>query len=141
MKPVFFLVCLLMAIGCHKPDIASGIPRCIYKDIKENSKTQDWMVGKVDEYSFQGKIVYSFEPDIKRIADGASAIMDADCNTLCHIGGFAGPANNQCNGENFFQNAVFKRTIWEKNNCYTLNYTSILFILGTRKCIMSHASR
>ena len=72
------------------------------------------MVGSVKEYEFQGKIVYSFEPDTRRVVDGTSAIMDADCHTLCNVGGFAGQANNRCNGENFFTEAVYKRTIWEK---------------------------
>jgi len=72
------------------------------------------MVGSVKEYMFQGKLVYAFEPDTKRIADGSTGIIDADCNTLCSVGGFAGPANNRCNGANFFTDAVYKRTIWEK---------------------------
>lgn len=72
------------------------------------------MVGSVKEYEFQGKLVYAFEPDISKIADGAITVKDANCNTLCNVGGFAGPKNNQCNGGNFFADAVLKRTVWEK---------------------------
>jgi len=116
MKLVFLsIVCFLFtATSCHNPEIESGVPACIYKEINQNSKDAEWMVGSVKEYQFLGKFVYAFEPDVRRIADGATAIKDANCTTLCNIGGFAGPANNQCIGGNFFKEAVYKRTIWEK---------------------------
>jgi len=72
------------------------------------------MIGRVEEYLFQGKLVYAFQPDETKIADGSTTVKDADCNILCHIGGFGGPSVNLCNGENFFQLAVLKRTIWKK---------------------------
>jgi hypothetical protein len=31
---------------------------------------------------------------------------------MCNIGGYAGPRNSNCNGENFFEKALFKRKIW-----------------------------
>jgi hypothetical protein len=116
MKFVFFpiLYFLLTGTSCRNPEIASGIPKCIYKEINQNSKNPDWMVGSIKEYQFQGKLVYSFEPDTRKIADGSTAIKDADCNTLCNVGGFGGMAINQCNGDNFFKTAVYKRMIWEK---------------------------
>jgi hypothetical protein len=104
----------LTATSCHNPGIASSIPKCIYEEINQNSKNSDWMVGSVKEFEFQGKLVYFFEPDTRRIADGATTIKDAGCNTLCNVGGFGGEAINQCNGENFFKLSVYKRTIWEK---------------------------
>jgi len=100
--------------SCHNPDIASGIPKCIYKEINTNSKNAGWMVGSVKEYEFQNTLVYAFEPDTKRIADGSTTVKDINCNTLCTVGGFGGMAINQCNGGNFFKEAVYKRTIWEK---------------------------
>jgi len=72
------------------------------------------MVGSVKEYEFQGKLVYAFEPDTRKIADGSTTIKDGNCNTLCNVGGFGGMAINQCNGGNFFKESVYKRTIWEK---------------------------
>jgi hypothetical protein len=105
---------LLTLTACHNPGIESGVPGCIYKEINQNSKDPEWMVGSVKEYQFLGKTVYAFEPDTRRIADGTTAIKDINCNTLCNVGGFAGPANNQCIGGNFFKEAVYKRTIWEK---------------------------
>ena len=105
---------LLIVASCHNPGIESGVPSCIYKDINQNSRDPEWMVGSVKEYHFLGKTVYAFEPDAGKIADGTTAVKDANCSTLCNVGGFAGPANNQCIGGNFFKEAVYKRTIWEK---------------------------
>jgi hypothetical protein len=111
---VFILLAVLIVMSCHNPEIASGVPSCIYKDINEISKDPQSFVGSVKEYQFKGKVVYAYEPDTRRVADGTTAIKDGECRTLCHVGGFAGPQNNQCNGGNFFTEAVFKRTIWEK---------------------------
>jgi hypothetical protein len=71
-------------------------------------------VGQVDEFLFQNKLVYAFLPDGNIIADGSTVIKDANCTTLCNVGGFGGPQINQCNGENFYQQAVLQRTIWKK---------------------------
>jgi len=109
---------LLTFATCRKSSygIASDTPRCIYDEIANNQKKEDWMIGRVEEYQFQNKLVYAFQPDEKRIADASTSIKDADCNILCHVGGFGGPSVNLCNGENFFQLAVLKRTIWKKEN-------------------------
>jgi hypothetical protein len=117
MKLIFFSIfCFLLTItACRNRGIASGIPKCIYKEINKKSKEPNWETGSVKEYLFQDKLVYSFDPDITKIADGATTIKDANCNILCSIGGFAGQAINQCNGENFFKAAVLKRTIWQKS--------------------------
>ena len=116
MKTISFLIfCLVLVfISCKKSDIASGIPACIYKEIADNKHNPDWSTGSVEEYLFQNKIVYSFNPDNTIIADGASIIKDSNCTMLCSLGGFGGPAINMCNGEIFFQVAVLKRTIWKK---------------------------
>jgi hypothetical protein len=112
--PVLIVYIFLTISSCHNPNIASGIPKCIYKQVNKNSKNADWMVGSVKEFEFQGKLVFAFEPDNTKIADGSTTIKDAYCNTLCNVGGFGGMAINQCNGGNFFKEAVYKRTIWEK---------------------------
>lgn len=115
MKLAFILLLtILTANACHNPDIAKGVPRCIYREISAGRKDSNWMTGTVKEYVFQNRTVYAFEPDITKIADGATTIKDGECNTLCNIGGFGGMAINQCNGDNFFKAAVYKRTIWEK---------------------------
>lgn len=104
-------VTLLFSVSCNK-DIAEGIPGCIRREINRHGK--NWETGSVDEYFFQNRLVYAFAPDGKIIADGSTEIKDENCNQLCTVGGFGGPQINQCNGENFFQNAVFKRNIWKK---------------------------
>jgi len=116
MKKVLFSLTFffLLSSSCHNPEIASGVPSCIYSEINQNSKDPAWPVGTVKEYQYMGKTLYAFEPDTRRIADGSTTIKDGNCNPICSVGGFAGPANNQCLGGNFFKDAVYKRTIWEK---------------------------
>lgn len=111
--PVIFSlsVILLSSLSCNK-DIASDTPGCIRREINNHGK--NWETGSVDEYFFQNQLVYAFAPDGEIIADGSTVIKDESCNQLCIVGGFGGPAVNQCNGENFFQAAVFKRNIWKK---------------------------
>lgn len=112
---IVFSILLVPAASCKTGyGIASDTPRCLYNEIANNQKNDDWMIGRVEEFLFQGKLVYAFQPDEKRIRDGATTIKDGNCNTICHIGGFGGPSVNLCNGENFFQSAVLKRTIWKK---------------------------
>ena len=110
---IFSSLLLIIAFqSCNKENIAENTPACIRQEIKSNENK--WMVGSVDEYFFQNKIVYAFSPDDKVIADGTIEIKDEFCNSLCIIGGFGGPNINMCNGDNFFQTAVLKRNIWKK---------------------------
>jgi hypothetical protein len=104
-------IALILFASCTK-DIASNTPGCIRREIKSHGK--NWKVGSVDEYLFQNRLVYAFNPDGNIIADGSTEIKDESCKTLCYVGGFGGPSVNQCNGENFFQAAVLKRNIWKK---------------------------
>ncbi len=116
MKQSFLIVLTAISFSvisssCNK-DIASNTPGCIRRAINMHGK--DWETGSVDEYFFQNRLVYAFAPDGEIIADGSTEIKDENCNQLCRVGGFGGPQINQCNGENFFQTAVFKRNIWKK---------------------------
>jgi hypothetical protein len=118
MKGILFIAfgMLLIFATCRKSSdgVASGTPRCVHDEITDNQTNEDWMIGSVEEYLFQNKLVYAFQPDETKIADGATTIKDEHCNTICSVGGFGGPSINLCNGENFFQLAVLKRTIWKK---------------------------
>ncbi len=118
MKKGYFiiLISLVAALSCQKGKIAvaSNTPDCIRRQIEQIVADPNAAIGAVDEYSFQNKIVYTFEPDNKVIADGSTRVADADCKTLCSVGGFGGPAVNLCNGENFYQKAVLVRNIWKK---------------------------
>ena len=100
----------VLAADCQSTRMKSSLPLCIQTFIDSNKSS--WQVGSVEEYEFQGKLVYAFTPS-KNIMDGTTLIKSAACKDLCNVGGFAGPKNSNCNGDNFFEKAVFKRKIWE----------------------------
>lgn len=108
------MVAFALITACKKIKFPEDIPVCIEKTIKANKNNADWATGSVEEYEFQGKLVYAFNPYNRRIADASTFIYTADCKTLCSVGGFGGPSVNLCNAENFFQKAILKRTIWKK---------------------------
>ncbi len=111
---LLFMAISLLCYSCKKDGIATGIPSCIKENIEANKNRTDWFVGNVEEYTFQGKQVYAFNPDSKVIADGSTTILTSECNQICQVGGYGGPSINLCNGENFYQNAVLVRVIWNK---------------------------
>jgi len=117
MKKLFIVVLVLIAVmqtACEKSAVASGVPGCIKKNIEDNKNEPSWYTNKVEEYRFQGRLVYAFEPDTRIIADASTTILTDDCSQLCDVGAYGGPDVNLCNGENFFQNAVSVRVIWQK---------------------------
>lgn len=107
---------LSLFIACNKNGIPVGTASCIKKEIRANMDDPEWLTGTIEEYTFQNKTVYAFLPDGNIIADGSTSIKDENCNTLCNVGGFGGPAINQCNGGNFYKEAVLVRTIWKKKS-------------------------
>ena len=111
MKWITSLVLIMMLnANCQTTKNKATLKPCIQTFIDSNKAT--WQVGSVVEYEFQGKLVYAFTPS-KNIMDGTTLIKSAACVDLCSVGGFAGPQNSNCNGDNFFEKAVFKRKIWE----------------------------
>jgi hypothetical protein len=109
---LFFLsIIVLLLTACNK-NFAPGTPACIRNAIK--NQQAGWPIGSVDQYLFQGKLVYAFEPDGSIIADGATEIKDERCNSLCSVGGFGGPAVDSCMGGKFFRDAVLQKNIWKK---------------------------
>ncbi len=109
MKALIILLFAFCTANCQPGKMSTTIPSCIQSFIDSNKTT--WQVGSVEEYSFQGRLVYAFTPS-QNIKDGTTLIKSADCKDMCNIGGFAGPKNSNCNGDNFFEKAVFKRKIW-----------------------------
>ena len=107
---LFFICCL---ISCAAQKSNSGYPDCIADFINKYKNEPRWHVGSVDEFEFQGKLIYAFNPS-KNLADGSTLIKSADCKDMCSVGGFAGLQNNQCNRENFFEKAILKRNIWTR---------------------------
>ncbi|HUR65441.1 MAG TPA: hypothetical protein VMZ03_03755 [Chitinophagaceae bacterium] len=118
MKKLLYTVILAAIItfsfSCKKSGIASNVPSCIRKGIKTEIDNPHSTVGTVNEYLFQGRLVYGFDNNAGGMADGDMEIKDGNCNTVCRVGGFGGPSVNMCNGENFFQAAVLKRNIWTR---------------------------
>ncbi len=117
MKTVVMAVVALFLttiISCRKSGMSKNIPACISSEIAANKNDPNWEIGSVEEYLFQNRVVYAFNPDGNIIADGSTTIKDSNCNALCYIGGFGGPTVNMCNGENFYQTATLRRTIWKK---------------------------
>ena len=101
---------MVLNTNCQTTKNKATLKPCIQTFIDSNKAT--WQVGSVEEYEFQGKLVYAFTPS-KNIMDGTTLIKSAACADLCSVGGFAGPRNSNCNGDNFFEKALFKRKIWE----------------------------
>ena len=110
------VIILFSAISCKKTDdIAKNTPECIKAEIKRltSPSSSSWPIGSVDEYIFQGNIVYTFEPS-KNIADASTIIKDANCNMVCSVGGFGGPNVLLCSGDKFYEKAVLQRNIWRE---------------------------
>ena len=63
----------------------------------------------VQEYSFQGKLVYVFD-ERNCCCDMAASVFDANCTYLGMLGGFLG--FTKINGVVFASNATLKRTLW-----------------------------
>lgn len=96
--------------SCKKDGIARNTPTCIVEKINDfaDEACDD---GKVDEYVFQGGVVYVFDPGIECGADLTSEVVLEDCTHLGYLGGISG--NAIINGENF-SSAEFERNIWKK---------------------------
>jgi hypothetical protein len=117
MKLVFILFLSLLVIciyGCKKcDDIPKDVPACISKVIKDGVYDSTFEVTSIEEYKYQGKVVYKLNPP-DYIADASSIIVTGECAKLCFVGGFVGPGAILCNGENFFEKAVLVRRVWQK---------------------------
>jgi hypothetical protein len=108
--PVFLILGLLTFSGCEKVDVAKGTPKCVEKQIKEYKKIALCKDPWVDEYSYQGKTVYVIVHGTCG-RDIPDKVIDADCNSLGDLGGFAG--NSEINGGDF-STATFVKTIWKE---------------------------
>lgn len=100
-------ICLMFClIGCKK---SSTLSECIQSKVNEFKASVTFSNASVKEYSFQGELVYVFD-DGSAVVDGASSVLDKDCNYLGVLGGFTG--NTKINGLDFYSNSKFKKTIW-----------------------------
>ncbi len=112
MNKIIFIAVLVLTFlfSCSKEKVAKGTPTCIKQKIDEFSKTECNDGVKVDEYKFEGDVVYVFEPGYCG-ADMTSEVIDEDCNTLGYLGGIAG--NTKINGVEFSK-ANFVKNTWKK---------------------------
>ncbi len=107
MKKTVLALLFIVAILPNCKQSAKEVPKCINEAITEFEKKQPCTNIQIEEYVFQGNIVYV-------INQGSfSPVVDKDCNTIGALGGFAG--NTEINGESF-SNAEFVKIIW-KNQC------------------------
>lgn len=111
-KRLTFLPIILIAAinGCEKVEIEKGVPKCVASHIKDFSEDACDKGANVQEFTFQGKTVYVFNPGYCG-ADLRSEVVDANCNSLGFLWGLYG--NSKISGGDF-ANATFTRTVWEK---------------------------
>jgi hypothetical protein len=108
MKPYILLLTIFLMIfsSCEKKQVET--PDCI----KSLISTYPFCAndgGGVSQYSFQGQMVYVFDPGLCR-ADMASGVYNENCEQIGILGGIAG--NNIVNNEIFIGHAKFIKTIW-----------------------------
>lgn len=96
------------AFSCNKLKTNKGTPECVNSKITEFSKTCCKTGAMVDEYQFQEKTVYAFDPGICG-GDLATEVTDANCVSLGFLGGITG--NTKINNEDFSK-AERKQSVW-----------------------------
>ena len=75
--------------SCNKLDIEKGTPKSIVSKIKEFNKSANCNTANVQEYTFQGNNVYTFDPG-KCGADMTTEVTKSDGSTLGYLGGIIG---------------------------------------------------
>ena len=110
MKILSILLFATVIISCNKLDIEKGTPKCVENKIKNFNKSSTCDNAKVEEYTFQGKTVYTFDSG-NCGADMTTEVISSDCNSIGYLGGIAG--NTKINGEEF-SNATYIKTTWKK---------------------------
>lgn len=112
MKRYFSILFLLILLNSCNPFRGKDIPPCLPSKIDEFDQTYNCDEAKVDCYRFQNEYVYVFDPGVCQFSDMQSEVVDNDCNTIGFLGGIVG--NQVINNENFFENAQYVETVWEK---------------------------
>lgn len=110
MKTTILFILSIALLSCEKPDVPKGTPRCVVNKIRDFSKSSDCDGIRVDEYTFQGNTVYTFDPG-NCGADMTTEVVNSDCKTLGYLGGIS--ANTMINGEDFTKATYIKKT-WSR---------------------------
>jgi hypothetical protein len=113
--PYLLLSLLALSTGCDKLDVAKNTPDCIKKEIKKIDGNPCKEGANVQEYIFKektgNKTVYVIDYG-NCGADFTFPVIDSDCNELGELGGITG--TRDINGQNFYANAEYVRTVWEQ---------------------------
>lgn len=109
-KKIIIAACIVVMQSCSTIHIEKGTPQCLEAKIREYNTVVQCDDANVKEFTFQGTVVYVFEPGTCG-ADMTSEVIKSDCSTLGFLGGITG--NTTINGENF-ANATWIRTLWQK---------------------------
>lgn len=103
---MFFLGCssnssLSTEIEAIEPECLQDIVKSILEENVSNPKKS------ISAYTFNGERVFVVTPS-SHVSEPATNVMNANCETICLIGGIDG-SDNDC--ENF-DDAIFIETIW-----------------------------
>jgi hypothetical protein len=112
MKKIFVLIIMLPMMFSYCKKSKADPPDCI-NNLITNHVSSLFLCetgAQVDEYLFQGKTVYVFDPG-NCGADMQTNVYDSNCNMIGALGGFIG--NIYINNVRFDQNAIFQKTIWK----------------------------
>ena len=107
---LFYILTLLPFLGCTDTNIGLEAPKCLESRIETFNQSSHCDDSSVQEFMFQGKKVYVFDPGTCG-NDMQSAVYDANCNSLGALGGIAGETS--INGVDFPSNSEYIRTVWE----------------------------
>lgn len=112
MKIRFLITMLLFVLFACKKNNLEKVPECIQNKINAFEKNESTCTdgASVDEYKFQEKSVYVFDPGLCG-DDMASDVYDSNCGNLGFLGGLIG--NDTINGESFSEQAIYIETVWK----------------------------
>jgi hypothetical protein len=100
-------------INCNDDSepIIQEIPECydpITDKIAQTPKEELYYPTNIYSYMYNDQKVLVIPQHITNVADAANLVIDLDCQTICHYGGFAG---NTC--PDFLSIATDKTLFWE----------------------------
>jgi len=104
---IFIISFAALFSGCKKTDT---VPECLQSEIEEFTNYSCENGASVNEYKFQGELVYVFNYGFCG-ADLPGGVIDRNCNPIGSLGGFTG--NTQVRGDDF-STAIYIRTIWSR---------------------------
>ena len=110
MKLYSFLLLLLIVTACKKSNETINTPQCVQSAIDSSLlKPKGYYYQSIAEYRYQNKTIYLYVPGC---CDRLISTYDETCKYLFSpSGGITGCGD--CMHPNFFNEAIFIRTVWE----------------------------